>query len=208
MRREASTPHASVLARDNRILYLLAITMDPEQIWREKSNEDLVEAGERLYEFTSEGERIIREELRRRELPDPPTPLDYCWKCGRGIYAEGPDDACGSCGEPLAQAIRARLAETDEPLTTEVVYRSRFAHEIELVTAQLEEAGIVTAQDASGFGADVPLRYLGIPVLNASEYTVAVAAADASRAREIIEGLPVSHGHDQEAPPAPPSGEL
>jgi hypothetical protein len=180
--------------------------MDPEQIWREKSDEDLVEAGERLSEFTSEGERIIRAELRLRGLPDPPTPVDYCWKCGRGIYADGPD-TCENCGEPLAQTVRARLAETEEPLTTEVVYRSRFAHEIELVTAQLEEAGIVAAQGASRFGTDVRLRYVGIPSLNLSQYTVAVAAPDASRAREIIEGLPVSHGDDEETPPAPPSDE-
>lgn len=50
--------------------------MDPEQIWREKSDEDLIEAGGHLSEFTSEGERIIRGELRRRGLPDPPTPVD------------------------------------------------------------------------------------------------------------------------------------
>ena len=181
--------------------------MDAEQIWREKSDEDLIEAGERLSEFTSEGERIIRAELRHRGLPDPPTPVDYCWKCGRGIYADGPDDACESCGEPLAQAVRARLAETDEPLTTEVVYQSRFAHEVELVTAQLEEAGIATAHGASRFGADARLRYVGIPALNFSEYTVAVAAVDASRAREIIDGLPVSHGDEEERPHAPPSEE-
>jgi len=178
--------------------------MDAEQIWREKSDEDLIEAGDRLSEFTSDGERIIRAELRRRGLPDPPTPVDYCWKCGRGIYADGPDDACENCGEPLAQAVRGRLAETGEPLTTEVVYQSRFAHEVELVTAQLEEAGIVVAP---GVGADVRLRYLGIPVRSLSDYTVAVAASDASRAREIIEGLPVSHGDDEETPPAPPYDE-
>jgi hypothetical protein len=181
--------------------------MTPEQIWREKSDEDLVEAGERLSEFTSEGERIIRAEHRRRGLPDPPTPVDYCWKCGRGIYAGGPDDACGSCGEPLAQAVRARLGRADEPLTVEVVYRSRFAHEVELVTAHLGEAGIVTTHGAGGLQADVPLRYLGIPALNVSEFTVAVAAADASRAREIIGDLPVSHGDDDETLPAPPSDE-
>lgn len=176
--------------------------MDPEQIWREKSDEELVEAGERLSEFTLEGERIIRAELRRRGLPDPPMPVDYCSKCGRGIYADGPEDACANCGEPLAQTVRAKLAET---LATEVVYRSRFAHEVELVTAQLEEAGIVPAQ---GAGVDVRLRYPGIPVLSASEYTVAVAAPDASRAREIIEGLPVSHGDDEETLPPPASDEV
>jgi hypothetical protein len=189
------------------ILYLLGIAMNPEQIWREKSDEDLVEAGGHLFEFTSEGERIIRAELHRRGLPDPPMPVDYCSNWGRGIYADGPADACGNCGEALAQAVRARLGEANEPLVAEVVYRSRFAHEVELVTAQLEEAGIVAAPDDSRFGADVRLRYLGIPALNASEYTVTVAAADASRAREIIEGLPVSHGDDEETPPAPPLDE-
>lgn len=180
--------------------------MDPEQIWREKSDEDLVEAGERLFEFTTEGERIIRAELRRRGLPDPPAPVDYCWKCGRGIYAAGSADACDNCGEPFAETVRVRLAETDEPLITEVVYRSRFAHEIELVISQLGEAGIVAERGAAGFGARVALRYVEIPALDRSEYTVAVAASDATRAREIIEGLPVSHG-DDEAPPAPPFDE-
>ncbi len=172
--------------------------MDAEQIWREKSDEDLLEAGGRLFEFTSEGERIVRAELHSRGLPDPPAPVDYCWKCGRGLYADGPGEACGNCGEPLTQSVRARLAATDDPLITEVVYRSRFAHEVELVTAQLEEAGI----EASRFGADVRLRYPGVPVLAGSEYTVIVAAADASRARQIVEGLPVSHGDDEQGPTA------
>jgi hypothetical protein len=44
--------------------------MDAERIWREKSDEELVEAGGRLSEFTAEGERIIRAELHRRGLPD------------------------------------------------------------------------------------------------------------------------------------------
>jgi hypothetical protein len=183
-----------VLRATTAVLYLLGIAMDPEQIWREKSDEALVEAGEHLSEFTSEGERIIRAELHRRGLPDPPMPVDYCWKCGRGIYADTPDAACANCGEPLAQGVRGRLAKTNEAVTTEVVYRSRFAHEIELVAAQLEGAGIVVAQ---GGNSEVGLRYLGIPVLSASDYTVEVAAVDASRAREIIDGLPVSRGEDE-----------
>ena len=181
--------------------------MDAEEIWREKSDEDLVEAGERLSEFTPEGERIIRAELHRRGLPDPPTPVDYCWKCGRGIYADGPDDACENCGEPLAQTVTAKLARTDEPLVTEIVYRSRFAHEIELVSGQLEDAGIVAVRRASGFGARVPLRYLEVPALDRAEYILVVAASDAIRAREIIEGLPVSHGDDEKTPPAPEADE-
>jgi hypothetical protein len=178
--------------------------MDAEQIWREKSDDDLIEAGGRLFEFTADGERIIRAELRRRGLPDPPAPLAYCWKCGRGIYADGPDDACANCGEPLTQAISARLAEREEPLITEIVYRSRFAHEIELVASELEEAGIVVARGATGFGGNIPLRYLEIPALELFEFTVAVAVADATRARAIIEGLPVSHGDDEATPLDPP----
>jgi len=195
-----------VFARDTVIRYLLAVTMDSEQIWREKADEELIEAGERLSEFTPEGERIIRSELRRRGLPEPAAPLDYCWKCGRGIYAGGSADACENCGEPLSEAVRARQAKTDEPLITEVVYRSRFAHEIELVTGHLEDAGIVAERRTSGLGAGLPLRYLEIAALDLSEYTVVVAASDATRAREIIEGLPVSHG-DDETPPDPPLDE-
>ncbi len=75
--------------------------MSAEDIWRQKPDEALVEAGRRLSEFTAEGEQIIRAELRRRGLPDPPPPVDYCWKCGRGIYEDGPGDACAYCGEPF-----------------------------------------------------------------------------------------------------------
>ena len=183
-----------MVACDERYPLSFPTAMDPEQIWREKSDEDLVEAGERLFEFTAEGERIIRAEIRRRGLPDPPAPVDYCWKCGRGIYAAGSVDACDNCGEPFPEPVRVKLGQTDEPLITEVVYRSRFAHEVELVIAQLEEAGIVVARGTSQFGADGALRYLEIPALELAEYIVIVAASDASRAREIIDGLPVSHG--------------
>lgn len=181
--------------------------MEAEEIWREKSDDELVEAGERLFEFTADGERIIRAELRRRGLPDPPAPIDYCWKCGRGIYAAGSAEACDSCGEPFTEPVRARLSQKDEPLITEVVYRSRFAHEIELVTAELEQAGIVVARGASGFGGHVAFRPLEIPSLELAQYTVVVAASDASRAREIIDGLPVSHGDDEPTAPVPPSDE-
>jgi hypothetical protein len=178
--------------------------MDPEQIWREKSDEDVVEAGERLFEFTAEGERIIRAELRRRGLPDPAEPVDYCWKCGRGIYAGASADVCGDCGEALVEAVRVRLTETDQPLETAIVYRSRFAHEVELVIAELENARIVVARGHRGFGNDMSLRYFETPVLERTEYTVVVAASDAARAREIIGTLPVSHSDDDETPPAPP----
>ena len=42
-----------------------------EEIWREKSDEDLLEAAAHLAEFTAEGQHVVREELRRRGLEDP-----------------------------------------------------------------------------------------------------------------------------------------
>lgn len=42
-----------------------------EQIWREKSDEDLLDAAAELDQFTDEGQQIIRAELKRRGLEDP-----------------------------------------------------------------------------------------------------------------------------------------
>jgi hypothetical protein len=44
---------------------------DAERIWREKSDEDLIEAAAELDQFTEEGRQIIRAELRRRGMEDP-----------------------------------------------------------------------------------------------------------------------------------------
>lgn len=44
---------------------------DAERIWREKSDDDLLEAAAQLDEFTDEGQRIIRAELKRRGMEDP-----------------------------------------------------------------------------------------------------------------------------------------
>ena len=44
---------------------------DIEKIWRDKNDEDLLEAAAKLDDFTEEGQRVIREELRRRGMEDP-----------------------------------------------------------------------------------------------------------------------------------------
>jgi hypothetical protein len=44
---------------------------DVERIWREKSDEDLLEAAAQLGDFTEEGQQVIRAELKRRGLEDP-----------------------------------------------------------------------------------------------------------------------------------------
>ncbi|MCX6545981.1 MAG: hypothetical protein NTV05_16420 [Acidobacteria bacterium] len=44
---------------------------DVEQIWREKSDDDLLVAAGELDTYEEEGQRAIRDELRRRGLEDP-----------------------------------------------------------------------------------------------------------------------------------------
>ena len=46
--------------------YTPPIVADAKDIWAAKSDEALLEASEQLSEFTEEGGRIIRDELRRR----------------------------------------------------------------------------------------------------------------------------------------------
>ena len=48
---------------------------EAEQIWRSKTKEQLSEAGDHLADYTEEGERIIRAELKRMGLPEPPPTL-------------------------------------------------------------------------------------------------------------------------------------
>lgn len=183
--------------------------MRPEDIWREKPDEDLIDAASRLSEFTPEGEQTIRAELRRRGLSDPPPPVDYCWKCGRGIYENSPDDACAYCGEPYGESARAR-GSVEQPLWMEVVYRSRFAHEVTLVEEELAREGIETAQgvEAPFIGAGA-LGSIAFPDLNDATisrgiYAVSVASPDAARALEIIAELPVSHPEDGGQEPGTP----
>jgi rubrerythrin len=44
---------------------------EAERIWSEKSDEHLLEAAADLEQFTADGQRIIRAELKRRGLEDP-----------------------------------------------------------------------------------------------------------------------------------------
>jgi hypothetical protein len=47
------------------------MTTDIERIWRDKSDDDLIEAASQLGDYTPEGQRVIRSELKRRGLEDP-----------------------------------------------------------------------------------------------------------------------------------------
>jgi hypothetical protein len=96
--------------------------IDPERIWRAKSDDQLLEAAADLSEYTEEGERIIRAELRRRGLPDPGRAIGICQRCGRPVARTHQGDECSQCGEPFTPDILRALgaAAIDSPgnLTT------------------------------------------------------------------------------------------
>ncbi len=68
---------------------------EAERIWSEKSDEDLLEAAAELRQFTEEGQRIIRAELKRRGLEDPV------------------EQAAGEAGDGEAEAGEADAGEAD-----------------------------------------------------------------------------------------------
>jgi hypothetical protein len=82
---------------------------DPQAIWRAKTDDELLDAAEDLSEFTEEGERIIRAELRRRGLPVPDRPIGACARCGRTIPRNSSSDECGQCGEPFPPDVLRAL---------------------------------------------------------------------------------------------------
>ena len=52
-------------------------TSDEEKVWRGKADEEVLTASRRLAEYTEEGQRVIRAEMRRRGLDEsPPTIRD------------------------------------------------------------------------------------------------------------------------------------
>jgi hypothetical protein len=91
---------------------------EPRDLWRAKTDEELIEASQELSEYTEEGERIIRAELRRRGLAVPPPPISKCPSCGRSISG-GAGDECAQCGEPyppdILRALGAVAAQGARP---------------------------------------------------------------------------------------------
>ena len=82
---------------------------DADRIWRAKSDDELLEAAADLSEFTADGERIIRAELRRRGLPEPGRAIGACPRCGRAIPRTHESNDCSQCGEPLPPEILRAL---------------------------------------------------------------------------------------------------
>jgi hypothetical protein len=88
--------------------------MDAGQVWHDKSDDELLAASERLFDYTEDGERTIREELARRGLPEPPLAIGACPGCSRSISASHPGVNCLHCNEPLPGGIVQGLSTTVE----------------------------------------------------------------------------------------------
>ena len=76
-----------------------------------------------------------------------------------------------------------------------VVYGSRYLHEVDLVTEELERAGIATSrsrEDPMGFRNQIAAG-AAAACLPGSRYIVVVRAAEAGRARALVATLPISH---------------
>ena len=77
---------------------------DAERIWSEKSDEDLLDAAAELEQFTEEGRRIVRAELKRRGMEDPVEQAGSNDGDAAGedpAEEEPPDLQCLRCGTTL-----------------------------------------------------------------------------------------------------------
>jgi YD repeat-containing protein len=98
---------------------------DTEKIWRSKTDEQLVEASSGVAQFTEEGERVVRAELRRRGLPEPPV-------AERVVDAEGTQEqdlrrAGKIAGWLLLPAIAIVLAPLKAILDTSPYWTTAFS---------------------------------------------------------------------------------
>ena len=80
---------------------------DAEAIWRGKTDDQVADAATQLSGYTEEGERIIRGELRRRGMADPPATQRQS-------------------GEPAA-VVRVTVVDVQMPFTSMVVFMLKWA---------------------------------------------------------------------------------
>lgn len=83
---------------------------DMEAIWREKSDEDLIEAAATLSDFTEDGQQVIRAELKRRGLEDPVEQVNVASASEPQAPEVEPDEAQGdSLPEPECLRCHAEM---------------------------------------------------------------------------------------------------
>ena len=168
---------------------------DAEAIWAAKTDDELVEASNELFEYTEAGEHIIRAELKRRGLSEPDPPIGTCSRCGRSIATNHPGDRCSECDEPFPPEIRRKLGDPTPDPKLVAVLRTEDAGLVPLAKSMLDEEGIEHL--VRGQGLQDPF-YGGLP--SGSGYGRGpvefwVREEDAGRARTLLDGLS-----------APPSG--
>ena len=136
---------------------------DAEAFWRRKTDEEVADAARQLSDYTEEGERIIRGELRRRGIAEPP---------------------------PTARPIDewSSPAENGYVDDTQLVVVGTFPNKIEAELARgalqaADIASVVSADDAGGLRPSLWLG--GVRLLVRSE--------DARQAQEILGSLKQAH---------------
>jgi len=155
---------------------------DPKAIWAAKSDDELLEAADELFEYTEEGEHIIRAELRHRGLPEPDPPIGKCVRCGRSIAFNHPGDRCSECDAPFPPEIRRKRApDTPEPSLVSVL-RTEDPGLVPLAKSMLDEEGIEHL--VRGEGLQDPFDGLG-----KGPVEFLVHEEDAERARILLDEL-------------------
>jgi hypothetical protein len=91
---------------------------DTEVIWRSKADEQLVEAAANLRDYTEEGERIIRAELRRRNLSEP-APIERPEVDAVGL--------CPRCKHDRPVEVKSRRFRREVPITLAALAVGLFA---------------------------------------------------------------------------------
>jgi hypothetical protein len=98
---------------------------EAERIWSEKGDEDLLDAAADLDQFTEDGQRIIRAELKRRGLEDPleqagdddagreAAPPVECLRCRVRLRLLDPDTAEQAAGWGKVRGLRSLLELSD-----------------------------------------------------------------------------------------------
>lgn len=162
---------------------------DADDLWAARSDEELLRAASELDEYTEEGERIIRAELRRRHLPPPAPAVGRCARCGRSIFDNVERHACAQCGEPYSADVAEALGGGSVEVRLVPVLRTADAGLMLFAKSLLEGELIVCeargerVQDYFGVG-----RLGGYNVITGPA-SLWVRATDEPRARTLLDGL-------------------
>jgi hypothetical protein len=161
---------------------------DAGAIWAGKSDNELLDAADELFNYTEAGERVIRAELRRRGLAEPNPPIGTCSRCGRSIPSNHPGDRCSECDEPFPPDVLRKLAAHAPEPTLVSVLRTEDPGLVPLAKSMLDQEGIehlVRGEDVQDpFGAR-----LGVAGYGKGPVEFWVREEDAERASRLLAGL-------------------